>query len=349
MVRKIETPFLWFSQLVRGRPKPWDYFKISGLMVNAYEILKKKKVGENIQKIGVHRFLNFNGPIIMDSGGFLFMKENRISIHPDEILDLYEKSKPNFGVVLDYPLSPGLAPDEIKKRQKITLKNTKYMVKKYTGQNPELIPVIHGHTIESVRWYLNELKKIDDFNIYGIGSVVPSVFTSKGAGGIYNVIEIVTFVKSQLPDNKIIHVFGVGSTLTMHLMFYAGANSVDSTGWRTKAAFGAIQLPGIGDRYITPNKKHKKYPNLSKEEKKILENCKCPVCRKLSLKELIKSFEYRAIHNSWVFQEELNTARKLLKESEKEYEKYVEGIIRPTRFYRAFKFAKEIKAKYSIN
>jgi len=45
----------------------------------------------------------------------------------------------------------------------------------------------------------------------------------------------------------------------------------------------------------------------------------------------------------------LNTARKLLKESEKEYEKYVEGIIRPTRFYRAFKFAKEIKAKYSIN
>ena len=36
-----------------------------------------------------------------------------------------------------------------------------------------------------------------------------------------------------------------------------------------------------------------------------------------------------------------------MKESEKEYEKYVEGIIRPTRFYRAFKFAKEIKAKYS--
>lgn len=347
MVRKIETPFLWFSQLIRGRPRPWNYFKISGLMVNAYEIMKKKKICESIREIGIHKFLNFNGPIIMDSGGFLFMKENKISIHPSEILDLYEKSKPNFGVILDYPLSPRLSPEEMRKRQKITLENTKYMINKYAGKNPELIPVIHGHTIKSVKWYLNELKKLHDFDIYGIGSVVPSVFTSKGAGGVYNVIKIITFVRSQLPESKIIHVFGVGSTLTMHLMFISGASSVDSTGWRTKAAFGAIQLPGIGDRYISPNKKHKKYPNLSRAEKKILENCNCPICKKFSLKELTKSFEYRAIHNSWVFQRELEIARKLLKEGEKEYEKHVEKVMRNSKFYRAFKFAKKMKEKYS--
>ena len=346
MTCKIEFPFLWFSQLINGRPKPWEYFKISGLTVNAYEILQKKKANDNIIKIGIHKFLGFNGFIMMDSGGFLFMKKSKILIHPRTILELYKKSCPDFGVILDHPLNPNLSLKEIKRRQIITLKNTKYMIENHTDRNPKLIPVIHGTTIKSVQWYLKKIKEIGDFNIYGIGSLVPSVFNSKGAGGIYNVIEIITFVKNQLPNKKI-HVFGIGSTLTMHLMFYTGADSVDSTAWRTKAAFGAIQLPGIGDRYITPRKRHTKYPNLSKEEKKILENCECPICKEFSLKELTQSFEKRAIHNSCIFQKELNIARKLLNEDEKEYEKYVENILKQTKFYKAFKFAKEVKLKYS--
>ncbi|MEM5782714.1 MAG: tRNA-guanine transglycosylase [Candidatus Aenigmatarchaeota archaeon] len=344
---EIKTPFLFFSQLINGVPKPWKYFKIDGLMVNAYEILSKNSTNKAIRKQGVHAYLNFNGIITIDSGGFLFMKKKNLDIHPQEILELYKQSKPNFGVVLDYPLNTNLSRKEIRRRQIITLKNIKYMVENYNRRNPELIPVIHGNTIKSVQWYLKKLEEINDFNIYGIGSLVPSVFTSKGAGGIYNVIEIIAFVKSQLPNKKI-HVFGVGSALTMHLMFYAGANSVDSTGWRTKAAFGAIQLPGIGDRYITPNKKHAKYPNLSKEEKKILNQCACPICKKFTLKELIQSFKYRAIHNSWVFQRELVIARKLLKENEEEYEKYVEKILNRTKFYKAFKFIKKMKLKYSL-
>jgi 7-cyano-7-deazaguanine tRNA-ribosyltransferase len=327
----IEKPFLWFTQTIKGTPKPWLLFKLDGLMLNAYEILQNNSASERIREVGIHRYMGFEGPVTIDSGGFLFMKKKKVNIKPEVILKFYEDSKPNFGVVLDYPLVPNL-PYAISKRRLLkTLENTRCMLKLRKTVNPELIPVIHGYNLRSINWYLKKLQEIGEFDVYGIGSLVPSVFNTKGVGGIYNVVRVVSWVRKILPT-KIVHVFGVGSTLTMHLMFYAGADSVDSSAWRTKAAFGAIQLPGTGDRYISTRDRHKKYLNLSKEEKKVLDECRCPACRNFSIQDLRNSFELRAIHNAWIYQKECERARKLIKNDE--YEIYVKDIIGKTRFSR---------------
>jgi 7-cyano-7-deazaguanine tRNA-ribosyltransferase len=340
MKREISTPFLWFSQPVDGAPKPWKHFGIDGLMVNAYEILQRKSTDEAVREKGIHRYLAFEGPIAMDSGGFLFMKKKSLNVDPQRILELYELGKPDLGVVLDHPLQPNLPSVERKRRQMKSLKNTRDMVTSKRSSNPELIPVIHGHSPQTVSWYIRVLKRISDFETYGIGSLVPSVFNTKGAGGIYNVLKIVSYVKKKVPDKRI-HVFGIGSTLTMHLMFYVGADSVDSSGWRTKAAFGAIQLSGVGDRYITPRKRHKIYPNLSSVEKELLAECRCPICRKEGLKELRKSFEARALHNSWVYQKEIEKTRELIKEGE--YEDYLQKILTRSALSNAFKYAVKLE------
>jgi 7-cyano-7-deazaguanine tRNA-ribosyltransferase len=327
---RIETPFLWFTQPIKGFPRPWYFFKIDGLMLNAYEILHNDSVNKHVRNEGVHRYVKFDGLISMDSGGFLFMKEDEVSISPEIILTLYEESKPNFGVILDHPLTPDLPREIMKTRLLKTLENTKRMVEKRRTTNPELIPVIHGYDTKMIKQYIKKLREIEEFNIYGIGSLVPSVFNTKGVGGIYNVVRVVTFVKALLP-NKIIHVFGVGSTLTMHLMFYAGADSIDSTSWRTKAAFGAIQLPGLGDRYITPRKRHKSYPKLTKEERRVLDECECPACEKEGLEGLRKSFKLRALHNAWVYQKEIEKTRKLIKSGE--YEEYVKSMLGKNKIF----------------
>ena len=54
----------------------------------------------------------------------------------------------------------------------------------------------------------------------------------------------------------------------MYLMFLIGADSVDSSGWRTKVAYCEIQIPRKGDRYITKWKRHKKYRFNKNWEKK---------------------------------------------------------------------------------
>jgi tRNA-guanine family transglycosylase len=289
---------------------------------------------------GIHNYLNFKGHIMIDSGGFLFVKKNIPEMHPNKILELYERSKPDIGVILDYPILPNLPEKERKRRLCETLENTRYMVAFHKGKNPMLMPVIHGHSLRSVSWFVKQLNIICDFEMYGIGSLVPSVFNTKGAGGIYNVVKIVSFIRKIIPDKKL-HVFGVGSTLTMHLMFYIGADSVDSSGWRTKAAYGAIQLPGTPDRYITIKKKHKNYPRLSREEMNILDDCVCPSCRRISIDGLMRSYQLRALHNAWVLQNEVNVAKRLVEENT--YDDYVERILKNSRFYKVFRYAKRLK------
>jgi len=340
---KIKTPILWLTKPIRNKPDPWHYFKVEGVMVNAYEILTKPSITKRIIDEGVHKYMGFDGLIAMDSGGFLFMNKKKVNVNPETIIDLYEKSKPNYAVVLDHPLLPNLPPEEINKRLEETLENTKIMLELKQSKNPVLIPVIHGFDKTTIKKYIRKLQDMGDFDVYGLGSLVPFVFSTTGNGGIYNLIEIVSLVRALLPD-KIIHVFGVGSALTMHLMFYIGVDSVDTVSWRIKAAYGAIQLPGISDRYITPRKRHKKYASLSKEEEKILEKCNCPACRKEGIEGLIKSFKLRALHNAWVYQKEIEKTRRLMKDGE--YEKYVESILsKNVVFAKALRYASIMKRK----
>jgi tRNA-guanine family transglycosylase len=326
---KIETPFFWLGQTIKGVPRPWKHFKVDGLMVNAYEILQNPLINKLVRNENIHSFLKYDGLVVMDSGGFQFIKRKMLDVDPREILNLYVQSKPNYGVILDHPIGPNLTKKDVRRRQLITLRNTKLMLKLHTHHNPRLIPVVHGYDSNSTVWFIKKLQGLGDFDFVGVGSLVPFIYNMKGVFDTERAIEIISCVRKMLPQNKI-HVFGVGSTFTMHLMFYAGADSVDSSAWRMKAAFGAIQLPGIGDRHVSNRKRHKKYPTLSKEEKRMLDKCKCPACRNYSIEGLRNSFKLRAIHNAWVYQKECERARRLIKSGE--YEAYVRAMIGRTRF-----------------
>jgi tRNA-guanine family transglycosylase len=339
---------LWLSQEVRGTPEPWKHFTIDGVLLNAYQVLLNPNVANALRTQRVHSFLDFNGPVMMDSGGFSFMMKKSVKVTARRITELYESSKPDLGVVLDHPLMLGLNRREIRRRQLVTLRNTEKMLAMRETSNPELMPVIHGHTKESVEWFIKRLDKIGDFKWYGLGSLVPSVFNARGVGGIRNVIEMLCYTRKCLPG-KLIHVFGVGSTVTMHLMFASGADSLDSSSWRTKAAYGIIQLPGIGDRYITGRAGKttgKKYLDLSEDEKKTLERCRCPGCRQNGLAGLRGlnnsqgSFQLRALHNSYVFQREVEKARRMIREDR--YMTYVDRIVGRTRFSSALELAKSL-------
>lgn len=344
MKLQIKSPFLWFGTPIGGNPKPWKHFKIDGLMPNAFDIMRSPSAHESVSKKGIHSHLGFHGLVMMDSGGFLFMKKRDVTISAFDVLDLYENGKPNLGVVLDHPLVPKLSNHVKRKRQLKTLSNTRAMVSNRKSSNPVIVPVVHGYTPDSIKWYLRRLDKIGHFPIYGIGSLVPSVFNTKGNGGIFNVIETIHEVRKHLSSEAKIHVFGIGSTVTMHLMYAAGADSLDSSAWRSKAAFGAIQLPGIGDRFITGRAGKatgKKYLNLSEEEKRTLEECRCPVCKQGGLPELKRSFTKRALHNAWVLQREVEKARRLLKENQ--YDDYVERVVGKTRFRNALRLARSLE------
>ena len=112
--------------------------------------------------------------------------------------------------------------------------------------------------------------------------------------------------RQQFPDKKL-HIFGIGGTSTLHIAALLGINSVDSSGWRNRAARGIIQLPGTGDRIIA-QLGNWRGRTISQEEEKKLKECQCPACQQHGLEGLRMSgeigFYNRATHNLWVLLEE---------------------------------------------
>lgn len=320
--RKINTPTLWLGCSIKNKPHPWKYFDVDAIMVNAYEIIQKKLVINSI-----HKFLNTDSMVMMDCGGFQLMKIKRY-VTPIKILKIYEQAEPDIGVVLDFPFNP-LNPSDRMERWKKTLENTRFMFdmldKLDNSYDIVLLPVIHGYTLEEIKRACEEIKDITDPKIVSIGSLVPVIRHMKTSNlsklnrmnAIKFMVSAVSTVREEFPD-ALLHVFGVGSVATMHLMFSLGVDSVDSASWRVKAAYGAIQLPGIGDRFISPKKCRKKF-----KEDYALSKCECPVCSGKLLTERMRildnskpdTFHNRAIHNAYVLKEEEKAFRNALAEN----------------------------------
>ena len=121
--KTIDTPTLWIGHTIGGKPEPWKSFPVDNLLVNAYEILKKPSVFGEINKKGIHKYLDFDGLVLMDSGGFLFQKKNDIDVDASTILQLYHDSDPDIGVILDDPFDLSKSRRINNRRWKVTINN----------------------------------------------------------------------------------------------------------------------------------------------------------------------------------------------------------------------------------
>ena len=63
--------------------------------------------------------------------------------------------------------------------------------------------------------------------------------------------------------------------------------------------------------------------------------------RKRGVEKLRKDFCARALHNSWVYQKEIEKTRCLIKE--RSYEDYAEEVLSKSFFSKAFAYAKNLR------
>jgi 7-cyano-7-deazaguanine tRNA-ribosyltransferase len=135
---------------------------------------------------------------------------------------------------------------------------------------------------------------------------VPNLLRKPKAVPYRVVLDALVHVRQTFADKEV-HVFGIGGTATLHLAALLGVDSVDSSGWRNRAARGIVQLPGSGDRMVADLGSWRGR-RLSSEERGILRNCPCPACAQNGLESLaagrIEGFCNRATHNLWVLLEE---------------------------------------------
>jgi hypothetical protein len=254
-------------------------------------------------KDGLRKFLGAppHVQIFLDNGAFFFARKNG-EAGQRKYREFVRRAKPNwFPVRFDAIPMPQMSAT----KQRACYEQTMRFNRAY--QHDGYVPVIHVCSLLSE--YIEALKKNPKLfrkNGLALGGMVPNLLRSPKALGYDKILSGLQKVREEFPK-KHLHVFGIGGTATLHLAHLLGINSVDSSGWRNRAARGIIQLPGTGDRTAV------KFGNWrgrspSKSEWGILRGCRCPACKQFGVRGLkkcgIEGFCNRATHNLYILLEE---------------------------------------------
>lgn len=290
-------------------PRVWDpnspYYlpHLQAVMFSYADFHKNPGCRRKVMEQGLRDYFKIpeSVKIYLDNGAFYFVsREGETPVKEYE--EFVEKAKPDwFPVPQDFIPVPKMTLAEQKKCFTRTMKmNAEYHAGDY-------IPVVH--ISQFLEDYVSGIKRNDKLGhkkAIAIGGIVPNLLRASKAIPYQKIIDSLLHVRQEFKDKKL-HVFGIGGTSTLHIAALLGINSVDSSGWRNRAARGLIQLPGTGDRIVAELGSWRGR-TISDEELKIIQQCQCPACQKHGLSGLqangAQGFWNRATHNLWVLLEE---------------------------------------------
>jgi hypothetical protein len=254
---------------------------------------------------GLHAYLGVphSTRIFLDNGAFYFL--GRCGVTPTkEYEEFVKKANPDwYPIPQDHIPTPSMSLRE----QRACLKRT--MVANRSFEYDGFVPVIHVSRV--LIEYIQEIRERDRLSskpAIALGGIVPNLLRAPKALPYKDVIDSLWLTRDTFAD-KHLHVFGLGGTATLHLAALMNFDSVDSSGWRNRAARGIVQLPGKGDRMIAELGNWRgRLPN--QEEIETLKSCGCPSCLQHGMEGLISrgidGFCNRATHNLWVLLEEVD-------------------------------------------
>ena len=89
----LETPNLFASYRIRDYPRaglrchPWKMTDTQAILLNAFDLLANRRTHKFTEEIRnmkgkLHEYVEFDGPLMLDSGAFNFLQHAEISITP---------------------------------------------------------------------------------------------------------------------------------------------------------------------------------------------------------------------------------------------------------------------------
>jgi tRNA-guanine family transglycosylase len=256
-----------------------------------------------VVKHGLRKFLGAptHVQLFLDNGAFYFSRKNGEAAQR-KYREFILRAKPDW-----YPVKFDAIPmpQMSVRKQRACYEQTMRFNRAY--QHDGYVPVIHVCSL--LNEYVEAVKrnpKLLGKNSLALGGMVPNLLRSPKALGYDKILSGLQRVREEFPK-KHLHVFGIGGTATLHLAHLLGIDSIDSSGWRNRAARGIVQLPGTGDRSVV------KFGNWrgrspSRSEWGVLRKCDCPACQQFGTRGLkkagLKGFCNRATHNLHILLEE---------------------------------------------
>ena len=238
------------------------------VITNAYLIYKDEELKEKALDIGIHKLINFDGPVMTDSGSFQLSVYGDIDITNKEVIEFQEAINTDIGTSLDIPTAPYETLEKTEEDLGLTLERAKEAVEYKEAKNMKMLlnSVVQGSTYSKLRSFCgDELSKLNA-DLYPIGAVVPLMESYK----YRDLVDVVMASISHLPDSVPRHLMGAGHPMIFALTVAMGCDLFDSA---------AYILYAEDDRFLTTRGTYK-LENLQEMP------CSCEICCKYTPDDL---------------------------------------------------------------
>ena len=264
----VKTPAL--MPVIHPRKQAIDVGKYGAdiVITNAYLIYKDEKLKQKAIDEGLHKLINFDGPIMTDSGSFQLSVYGDVEITNREVIEFQELIKTDIGTSLDIPTAPFVERQKAEEDLEITLKRAREAVDYKKEKNMEMLlnSVVQGSTfLDLRRKCASELSKLDA-DLYPIGAVVPLMESYH----YKDLVDVVMNSMSELADDRPRHLMGAGHPMIFALCVAMGCDLFDSA---------AYILYAEDDRLLSVRGTYK-LENLTEMP------CSCEVCSKYTPDDL---------------------------------------------------------------
>ncbi len=238
----VETPLLYpvinpSIQLVTPR-RLKETFGFEAVITNAY-ILKKRFGNKPVEK-GLHKFLDFDGAVMTDSGAYQILVYGGVEVSQKEIVAYQEGIGSDVATMLDIPTGWKVTKEQAQETVAETLKRAKAFFKTKTRDDILWVgPVQGGRHLNLVASSAVEMGKLP-FQIHALGSPTEVMESYR-----YDVLaDMILTAKKGLPIERPLHLFGAGHPAMFSLAVALGCDLFDSAAYVLYAREG---------RYMTEN------------------------------------------------------------------------------------------------
>ena len=207
-----------------------------GLITNSYIIYKNIELKEIAEEKGVHGLLNWNGPIMTDSGTFQSHVYGEINMQPDEILNFQKKIGVDIGTVLDVFCEPETRFEEAKKELEET-QNRIEEADKNKGSIFLAAPIQGGRHLD-LRLEAAQMASKTGADVFPIGGVVPLMEKNN----FEKLAEVIIASKKGLDISKPVHLFGCGHPMLFALASFLGCDLFDSASYAKFASRDSLMF-----------------------------------------------------------------------------------------------------------
>lgn len=234
------------------------------VMTNAY--LTLRRFGEEAVKGKIHKILNYDGPVMTDSGAYQILRYGGVEVSPEEIVRYQDAIAPDIATILDVPTGIHATRERAAETVRVTLERARQAVE--LRSNPDVMwcgPVQGGLFSDLVAESAREIGKLD-YQLHAIGSPVELLEGYRYA----ELVDLVRAAKQNLPLQRPVHLFGAGHPMMLALAAVMGCDLFDSAAYVLYARDG---------RYLTSE-------GTLHLEKLSCFPCECPVCVSTSPEKL---------------------------------------------------------------